>query len=62
MYISYWSALNYHDLTEQVPTTVFSATTEKVPEREIHGVGYKFVTVTRDKFFGYEKLISPPTR
>jgi len=55
MYISYWSALNYHDLTEQVPTTVFSATTEKVPEREIHGVTYKFVTVTEDKFFGYEK-------
>jgi len=55
MYISYWSALNYHDLTEQVPTTVFSATTEKVPEREIHGVTYKFVTVTEGKFFGYEK-------
>lgn len=55
MYISYWSVLNYHDLTEQVPTTVFSATTEKVPEREIHGVTYKFVTVTEDKFFGYEK-------
>ncbi|MDZ7688655.1 MAG: type IV toxin-antitoxin system AbiEi family antitoxin [Halobacteriales archaeon] len=55
MYISYWSALNYHDLTEQVPTTVFSATTEKAPEREIHGVTYKFVTVTEDKFFGYRK-------
>ena len=55
MYISYWSALNYHDLTEQVPTTVFSATTEKVPEREVHGVTYKFVTVTEGKFFGYRK-------
>jgi predicted transcriptional regulator of viral defense system len=55
MYISYSSALNYHNLTEQVPTTVFSATTEKVPEREIHGITYKFVTVTEGKFFGYEK-------
>ena len=55
MYLSYWSALNYHELTEQVPTTVFSATTEKVPEREVHGVTYKFVTVTEDKFFGYRK-------
>jgi predicted transcriptional regulator of viral defense system len=55
MYISYWSALNYHDLTEQVPTTIFSATTEKVPEREIHEVMYKFVTVTENKLFGYEK-------
>jgi predicted transcriptional regulator of viral defense system len=55
MYISYSSALNYHNLTEQVPTTVLSATTEKVPEREIHGITYKFVTVTEGKFFGYEK-------
>jgi len=55
MYISYWTALNHHSLTEQIPTTVFAATTEKVPEREVHGVTYKFVTVTEDKFFGYEK-------
>ncbi|MFC6615107.1 type IV toxin-antitoxin system AbiEi family antitoxin [Halopenitus salinus] len=53
-YISYWSALNHHGLTEQVPTTVFAATTEQVPDREIHGVTYTFVTVTEAKFFGFE--------
>ena len=56
MYISYWSALNYHGLTEQVPLTVFGATTERVPEREIHNVSYRFVTLTDAKFFGYTSV------
>lgn len=56
MYISYWTALNYHGLTEQVPMTVFAATTNQVPDRNIHGVGYTFVTVAAAKFFGYDSL------
>lgn len=56
MYISYWSALNYHGLTEQVPLTVFAATTEQVPDREIHGVTYMFITLTATKFFGYDSV------
>jgi predicted transcriptional regulator of viral defense system len=56
MYISYWSALNYHGLTEQVPLTVFGATTDRVPEREIHDINYQFVTLTDAKFFGYESV------
>jgi len=56
MYISYWTALNYHGLTEQVPMTVFAATTNQVPDRNIHGVGYTFVTVTAAKFFGHDSL------
>jgi predicted transcriptional regulator of viral defense system len=56
MYISYWSALNHHGLTEQVPTTVFAATTTQTPDREVHGVTYTFVTVTDTKFFGYEPV------
>lgn len=54
MYVSYWSALNYYGLTEQVPTTVFAATNEQVPTRTIHGVTYAFVTLTESKFFGFE--------
>lgn len=54
MYISYWSALNYHSLTEQVPTTVFAATREQTPSRTIHGVTYTFITLTESKFFGFE--------
>ena len=56
MYISYWTALNYHGLTEQVPMTVFAATTNQVPDRNIHGVGYTFVTVAAAKFFGHDSL------
>jgi len=56
MYISYWSALNYHGLTEQIPLTVFAATTEQVPTRDIHGVTYTFVTLTDAKFFGYDTV------
>jgi len=56
MYVSYWSALNYHGLTEQVPMTVFAATTDQVPTREIHGVTYTFVTLTEAKFFGYDTV------
>ena len=56
MYISYWSALNHHSLTEQVPMTVFAATTERVPKCEIHNVSYQFITLTDSKFFGYEPV------
>jgi predicted transcriptional regulator of viral defense system len=56
MYVSYWTALNYHGLTEQVPLTVFAATTEQVPDREIHGVTYTFITLTAAKFFGYDSV------
>jgi len=56
MYISYWSALNYYSLTEQVPLTVYAAATEQVPTREIHGVEYRFVTLTEEKFFGYDPV------
>lgn len=57
MYISYWTALNFHGLTEQVPLTVVAATTEQVPDREIHGVTYGFVTLTAAKFFGYDSVV-----
>ena len=56
MYISYWTALNHHGLTEQVPMTVFATTTDQVPAREIHGVTYTFVTLTESKFFGYDTV------
>jgi predicted transcriptional regulator of viral defense system len=56
MYISYWSALNHHGLTEQVPLTVFAATTDRVPEHEIHNITYRFITLTDAKFFGYEPV------
>ena len=55
--IAYWSALNYHGLTEQIPTTVFVQTTsrKKKQELEIFGVRYRIVRVKEEKFFGVEK-------
>ncbi|MCG2737691.1 MAG: type IV toxin-antitoxin system AbiEi family antitoxin domain-containing protein [Candidatus Methanoperedenaceae archaeon] len=56
--IAYWSALNYHGLTEQIPGTVFIQTTSRKKEQqlEILGVRYRFVRVTGKKLFGYEKV------
>jgi predicted transcriptional regulator of viral defense system len=54
MYVGYWSALNHHGLTAQVPRTVYIVTTTRAQEREIHGVTYRPVTVTEQKFFGYQ--------
>jgi predicted transcriptional regulator of viral defense system len=55
--IAYWSALNYHGLTEQIPATVFVQTTsrKKRQELEIFGVKYRIIRIKREKFFGIEK-------
>jgi len=53
-YIGYWSAMNHHGLTEQLSQTVYIVTTERAREREIHGVTYRPVSVTEQKFFGYQ--------
>lgn len=51
-YIAYWSALNFYNLTEQTPFTVFIATTKRAKSRTILDVRYSFVTLGRKKFFG----------
>jgi predicted transcriptional regulator of viral defense system len=54
MYVGYYTALDHHGLTEQVPRTVYVVTPTRAQSREIHGVPYRVVTVTERKFFGYE--------
>lgn len=56
--IAYWSALNYHGFTEQIPNTVFIQTTsrKKEPKIEIFGVRYRIVRVTEKKFFAQQKI------
>lgn len=56
--ISYWSALNYHGLTEQMPTTVFIQTTarKKRTELDIFGVRYKIIKVNEKKLIGYDTV------
>ena len=52
-YIAYWSALNFHGFTEQIPFTVFVATTKRAKNREILGIRFRFVTLNERKFFGF---------
>jgi predicted transcriptional regulator of viral defense system len=55
--IAYWSALNHHGMTEQLPRTVFVATNHPVrrPPRDILGINYKIVSLRPGKFFGMGK-------
>jgi len=55
-YIGYWSALNYHGLTEQIPRTTFIATTKSKLPLEILGADYYFVGIGKKKFFGFERI------
>ena len=52
--ISYWSALNFYAMTEQIPNTVFIQTTERKKKQliEIFGVKYKIIRIKEEKFFG----------
>ncbi|MDP2661530.1 MAG: type IV toxin-antitoxin system AbiEi family antitoxin, partial [Dehalococcoidia bacterium] len=53
--VSYWSALHYHGLTEQVPHTVLVATTRKKRSLAFQGHHFRYVTIKPDKFFGYRR-------
>jgi predicted transcriptional regulator of viral defense system len=52
-YIGFWSALNYWKMTEQVPRTVFVATTKRKKNLEYGQTKFEFVTLSKDKFFGF---------
>jgi predicted transcriptional regulator of viral defense system len=56
-YISYGSALHFYGLTEQVPHTVFVATTRKKRPKTFQGHHFRYVTVKPEKFFGYQREI-----
>lgn len=55
--IAYWSALNHHGMTEQLPRTVFVATNHPVRRHpgEVLGTRYKIVSLRPKKFFGIQK-------
>jgi len=52
--IAYWSALNHHGMTEQLPRTVFVATNHPVrhPPKEALGFTFKIISLRPSKFFG----------
>ncbi|MFW5904546.1 MAG: type IV toxin-antitoxin system AbiEi family antitoxin domain-containing protein [Candidatus Saliniplasma sp.] len=54
-YIAFWSALHYHDMTDQVPRVVFLVTTKRKKPLKFQGQKIKYVTVKGSMFFGYER-------
>lgn len=52
-YVGFWTALNYWGLTEQVPRTIFVATTKRKTEVTYGATTFKFVTLSKKKFFGW---------
>lgn len=54
-YVSFWSALHLYGLTEQVPRTVFVATTRTCRPLTFQETAFVFVRVALHKFFGYQR-------
>jgi predicted transcriptional regulator of viral defense system len=52
--IAYWTALNHHGMTEQLPRTVFIATNHLVryPPKEVLWFSYKIVSLRTHRYFG----------
>ena len=61
-YIGYWNALNFHGFTEQVPIAVYVATTKRLRDRTILNTRYRFVTLSKRKFFGFQPEAISNTR
>jgi predicted transcriptional regulator of viral defense system len=51
-YICFWSALNHHGLSDQIPGTTFIATMQAKKPLKILEAEYCFVKLERNKFFG----------
>jgi len=61
-YIGYWNALNFHGFTEQVPFIVYVATTKRLRDRTILDTKYRFITLDKRKFFGFQPEAISNTR
>ena len=57
-YISIWSSLRYHNLTEQIPQAVWVVTTKKRRNAKITFAGTQitFILTSPKYFFGFEKV------
>jgi predicted transcriptional regulator of viral defense system len=52
-YVGFWTAMNYWGMTEQIPYTVFVATTKRKRNLKFGNQKFKFVTLSEKKFFGF---------
>jgi len=53
-YFSYYTSNSHYGFTSQMPFTLFIATTKKKANVEWQSVTFKFVTLSKRKFFGYQ--------
>ena len=51
-YLSFWSALGYYHYTDQLPKTIFYASTKYRKKAN----SYKYVIISKKRFFGYKKI------
>ena len=54
-YVSFWSALHYHGLTEQAPRETFVAVTRRKAGVQFRGLRFRFIQVAPHQFFGYQR-------
>lgn len=54
-YFSYYTSNSHYGFTTQMPFTLFIATTKKKLNIEWAGSAFKFVTLSKQKFFGYRR-------
>lgn len=52
--IAYWSALNLHGLTEQIPNVIYVQSEFRKSDKRIINIQYKFIKVNVDKITGIE--------
>ena len=50
-YIGYWSALNYHGFSEQVPSAIFVVSSKRRKDRTILDTRFRFITIKKSKIF-----------
>jgi predicted transcriptional regulator of viral defense system len=56
-YFSYATANAHYGFTAQMPSTYYIATTRKRPYLEWRNMGFRFVTLTSGKFFGFRQEV-----
>lgn len=54
-YVAFYSALNYWGMTEQVPRVVFVATARRRKTLEYGPSIFKFIRLSKGRFFGFEE-------
>ncbi len=55
-YLSFWSALKFWNLTEQLPRKVFVAVKKPVKPRTVQDLEFQFITLSSKYFFGAEEV------